>query len=88
MGSQRGVLSRECQWLPECMSTGRFFVHPDCVRLIESLQRWAMEKRMDSTRITARSAASDWKHAIDALRYLLRTEMSDVRVVARQLRVG
>ena len=64
-----------------------FIIHA-LVNLIESLETWAMESRADSKRITAASAASDWKHAIDALRYLLRTEMSDVRVVAPMLRLG
>ena len=52
-----------CQLLHEAMCSGRFQIFPKCERTIKSLKFWALKKSgsMDTM--------SQWKHAIDSLRY-------------------
>ena len=52
-----------CQLISEAMVQGRFIVHPKCKRLIRSLSSWTLKKSGAMDRL------SEWKHAIDALRY-------------------
>lgn len=52
-----------CQLVSEAMVQGRFIVHPKCKRLIRSLSSWTLKKSGAMDRL------SEWKHAIDALRY-------------------
>jgi phage terminase large subunit-like protein len=69
-GRGRHSIDAGGRYLHQLMVTpGAFTVHPRCERLIQSLNRW------DYT-------DSEWKHAIDALRYAL-----DDRIFAR-VRVG
>ena len=59
-GHGRGSLDQGCRYLHQAMvRPGCFTVSPRCVRLIESIDRWNF------------STWSEWKHAIDALRYSL-----------------
>jgi len=70
---QRGRVNQDVQWFHKAMVEGRLFVHPSCVRLIESLQKWGGEARTDDRKRNAKQLAeSDWKHALDAMRYLCR----------------
>ena len=52
-----------CQLIHEAMVQGRFVVHPKCKRLIRSLSSWTLKKSGAMDRL------SEWKHAIDSLRY-------------------
>jgi phage terminase large subunit-like protein len=56
-GGGRGSIDAGCTWLHRAMlREGHFTVHPRCTRLIESIERWEW-------------GDSEWKDAIDALRY-------------------
>ena len=58
--SGAGSKAQSVRWLHlQMLRTGGFYVHPRCKRLIESIKGW------DYT------DASEWKDAIDALRYAL-----------------
>lgn len=54
-----------CQAIHETMCDGRFQIWPKCDRTIKSLKYWSLKKSgtMD--------IMSEWKHAIDALRYAI-----------------
>ena len=52
-----------CQLIHEAQVQGRFQVHPKCKRVIRSLTSWTLKKSGGMDRL------SEWKHAIDALRY-------------------
>ena len=52
-----------CQLINEAQVQGRFVVHPKCTRLIRSMSSWTLKKSGGMDRL------SEWKHAIDALRY-------------------
>lgn len=54
-----------CQLIHEAMVQGRFQVHPKCKRLIRSFSHWTLKKSGAMDRL------SEWKHAIDALRYAI-----------------
>ena len=61
-GRAAGSVSAGCRWLHQAMlRDGGFHVHPQCERVIESLNRW------DYT------TTSEWKDATDALRYSLQS---------------
>ena len=52
-----------CQLIHEAICQGRFVIHPKCQRLIRSMTSWTVKKT------GAMDRNSEWKHAIDALRY-------------------
>ena len=52
-----------CQLIHEKQVQGKFIVHPKCKRLIRSISSWTLKKSGAMDRL------SEWKHAIDALRY-------------------
>jgi phage terminase large subunit-like protein len=52
-----------CQLIHEAQVQGRFQVHPKCKRVIRSLSSWTLKKSGAMDRL------SEWKHAIDSLRY-------------------
>lgn len=54
-----------CQLIHEAMVQGRFVVNPKCKRLIRSLSSWTLKKSGAMDRL------SEWKHAIDSLRYAI-----------------
>lgn len=57
LGVGNKTLWRGCEWLHRAMVRRDFAVHPRCTRLIESIEKWAGE------------TTSEYKDAIDALRY-------------------
>jgi phage terminase large subunit-like protein len=58
-GRGKGSIDAGGRYLHQCMvRPGHFSVHPRCTRLIESMNRWDFSD-------------SEWKHAIDGLRYSL-----------------
>jgi len=57
-GHGRGSVAHGCRFLHAAMvRPGHFHIHPRCTRLIESLNRWDYREN------------SEWKHAIDGIRY-------------------
>lgn len=72
-GAGAGSKATGVRWLHQQMlRPGRFFVHPRCTRVIESISKW------DYT------DSSEWKHAIDALRYALTDQILGARKAPRR----
>ena len=76
-GRARGSVSAGCRFLHQAMlREGGFTVHPRCERVIESLNRWDYSD-------------SDWKDAIDAVRYSLQSKVFGAAVIHKPtIRLG